>query len=239
MVSQKGDSQNTHDSQLMTHDVPRRAQRARPYTAEMSGFALDVFGYVASAFVVASLAMTSVLKLRILSLIGSTTFLVYGLLIDSFPVALTNGVIMAINTVFLYRLFSHEAQFDVVEVDGGSKFLARYLEHNAADIEAVWPGYRYVSHPDQLRLVVFRDMVPAGVFIASVEGTTVRVEIDFAGRDYRDLKNARVLFGRGRSVLRDHGVHRVVTQAPTVLHRRFLERFEFTPVGDEYALDID
>ena len=204
----------------------------------MSDFALEFLGYVASAFVVASLAMTSVLKLRILSLVGSTTFLVYGLLIDSLPVALTNGVIMAINLVFLYRLFSHEAQFDVVEVDAGSKFLQRYLEHNSADIDAVWPGYRYEQGPDQLRLVVFRDMVPAGVFIARVDGTTARVELDFAGRDYRDLKNARVLFGRGRSVLRDHGLERVVSRADTAVHRRFLERFGFVGDGDEYALDI-
>lgn len=204
----------------------------------MSDFALEILGYVASGFVVASLTMSSVLKLRVLSLIGSTTFLVYGLLIDSIPVAITNGVIMVINVVFLYRLLSHEAQFDVVEINAGSKFLERYLEHNAADIAAVWPGYRYEPHPEQLRLVVFRDMVPAGVFIASVEGTTARVEIDFAGRDYRDLKNARVLFGRGRGVLREHGLERVVTRAETAVHRRFLEQFGFTRVGDGWALDI-
>jgi hypothetical protein len=204
----------------------------------MSDFALEFLGYTASAFVVASLAMSSVLKLRILSLIGSTTFLVYGVLIDSIPVAITNGVIMVINLVFLYRLLSHEAHFDVVEVDAGSKFLARYLEHNASDIEAVWPGYRYEQHPDQLRLVVFRDMVPAGVFVAAVDGTTARVELDYAGRDYRDLKNARVLFGSGRSILRGRGLERVVTRADTAVHRRFLERFGFTPDGDEYALDI-
>lgn len=204
----------------------------------MSDFALEFLGYTASAFVVASLAMSSVLKLRILSLIGSTTFLVYGILIDSIPVAITNGVIMVINLVFLYRLLSHEAQFDVVEVDRTSQFLRRYLEHNATDIEAVWPGYRYAGHPDQLRLVVFRDMVPAGIFLASVEGDTAHVEIDYAGRDYRDLNNARVLFGRGRGVLRDHGITRVVTRADTAIHRRFLERFGFTQVGDEYTLDI-
>ena len=204
----------------------------------MSDFALELLGYVASAFVVASLAMSSVLKLRILSLIGSTTFLVYGVLIDSIPVAMTNAVIMVINLIFLYRLLSHEAQFDVVEVAAGSKFLERYLEHHASDIESVWPGYRYEPHPDQLRLVVFRDMVPAGVFIASIEGTTARVLLDFAGRDYRDLKNARVLFGSGRGVLRDHGLQRVTTPADTAVHQRFLERFGFTREGDEYALDI-
>ncbi len=204
----------------------------------MSDFALEFLGYAASALVVASLTMTSVLKLRILSMVGSTTFLVYGLMIDSIPVAITNGVIMVINLVYLYRLLSHQARFDVVEVDAGSKFLQRYLEHNASDIEAVWPGYRYDPHSEQLRLVVFRDMVPAGVFVASIEGTTARVEIDYAGRDYRDLKNARVLFGSGRGVLRDHRIERVVTRADTAVHRRFLERLGFAHDGDEYALDI-
>ncbi len=102
----------------------------------------------------------------------------------------------------------------------------------------MWPGYRYDPHSEQLRLVVFRDMVPAGVFVASIEGTTARVEIDYAGRDYRDLKNARVLFGSGRGVLRDHRIERVVTRADTAVHRRFLERLEFAHDGDEYALDI-
>lgn len=204
----------------------------------MSDLTLDFLGYVASGLVVLSLAMSSVLKLRILSLIGSTAFLVYGLLIDSIPVALTNGIIMMINIVFLQRLFTHEEAFDVVEVDATSKFLARYLEHHHDDVQKAWPGYRYEPHGEQLRLVVFRDMVPAGVFIASVEDDVATVEIDFAGPDYRDLRNARVLFGRGRSVLREHGISKVVTQAHSDLQRRFLLRFGFEPSGNEYALEI-
>lgn len=204
----------------------------------MSDLALDILGYVASGLIVLSLAMSSVLKLRVLSLIGSATFLVYGILIDSLPVALTNGIIMMINIVFLQRLFAHEEAFDVVEVDATSKFLARYLEHHDKDVQTAWPGYRYEPHPGQLRLVVFRDMVPAGVFIAGVEGDVATVEIDFAGRDYRDLHNARVLFGQGRSVLREHGITRVVTKAHSDVHRRFLLRFGFEPSGSEYALEI-
>jgi hypothetical protein len=38
----------------------------------------EVIGYLASLLVVASLAMTSVVRLRILSLAGSLTFIVYG-----------------------------------------------------------------------------------------------------------------------------------------------------------------
>lgn len=204
----------------------------------MSGLALDVLGYVASALVVTSLAMSSVLKFRVISLVGSATFFAYGVLIGSVPVALTNVIIMAINVVFLYRLFSHQEAFDVVEVEANSKFLRRYLDHNAIDIGRAWPGFEYHPAEEQLRLFVFRDMVPAGLFIAGVEGATARVEIDFAGRDYRDLKNARVLFGRGQDVLTSRGIDRIVSPADSDLHRTFLVRFGFRPVDGEYVLDL-
>ena len=54
-------------------------------------------GYLASALVVISLTMTSVVRLRIISLLGSIAFVVYGLLIDSAPVVVTNAAIMVIN----------------------------------------------------------------------------------------------------------------------------------------------
>ncbi len=52
----------------------------------------ELIGYVASALVVTSLAMTSVVRLRTISLAGSVTFVVYGLLIGSVPIVITNVV---------------------------------------------------------------------------------------------------------------------------------------------------
>lgn len=204
----------------------------------MSDFALNALGYLASALVVTSLTMSSVLKFRIISLIGSITFLTYGLLINSVPVALTNAVIMVINIVFLYKLLTHEETFDVVDIDPGSKFLHRYLEHNRGDIESAWPGFEYQPDDDQIRLVVFRDMVPAGIFIADVDGDTARVQLDFAGKDYRDLKNARVLFGRGRAILAGRGIRRVVSRADTDWHRGYLVKFGFEQRDGEYVFEI-
>ncbi len=53
----------------------------------------ELIGYLASALVVASLAMTSVVRLRTISLAGSITFVVYGLLIGSMPIVITNASI--------------------------------------------------------------------------------------------------------------------------------------------------
>lgn len=204
----------------------------------MNELALEILGYVASALIVVSLAMTSVVRLRIVSLIGSATFTVYGILIDAPPVALANGVIVVINIVNLYRLFAEDQAFGVVELEPESEFITRYIDHHRADIEQVWPGFHYQPKEDQIRLMVLRDMVPAGLFIARLEGDTAIVEIDYAGRDFRDLKNARFLFGPRKDLLLERGIDRVVTRADSEVHREFLERFGFEHRDGHYEFDL-
>ena len=50
----------------------------------------ELIGYLASLLVLISLLMTSVVKLRIINLIGSFIFAVYALAIRSYPTAVMN-----------------------------------------------------------------------------------------------------------------------------------------------------
>ncbi len=102
----------------------------------------------------------------------------------------------------------------------------------------MWPGFHYQAKEDQIRLMVLRDMVPAGLFIARLDDDTAIVEIDYAGRDFRDLKNAHFLFGPRRGLLVERGVERVVTRADSEVHRRFLERFGFEHRDGHYEFDL-
>lgn len=63
---------------------------------------LDLFGYLASGVVLLSFLMKDIRKLRWLSIVGCTMFIVYGFLIDSVPVIVTNVAISSIN---LWHLF--------------------------------------------------------------------------------------------------------------------------------------
>ena len=71
---------------------------------ELNG--VEMVGYLASALVVLSLTMTSVVRLRMVSFCGSITFFVYGVLIDSVPIMITNGAIAVINVWFLRKEFA-------------------------------------------------------------------------------------------------------------------------------------
>ena len=69
---------------------------------------IEWVGYLASAFIVISLIMTSVVKIRIINTIGCILFLIYGLTVGAYPVAISNGLIIIINGYHLLKL--HNAQ---------------------------------------------------------------------------------------------------------------------------------
>ncbi|TMN32728.1 YgjV family protein [Pseudoalteromonas sp. S2755] len=64
----------------------------------------EYLGYLASAFLVVSLMMSDVAKLRWFNLMGCICFTAYGALIQAWPVALTNGLLALVNTYHLVKL---------------------------------------------------------------------------------------------------------------------------------------
>lgn len=61
----------------------------------------DLIGYLATALVLVSFLMKDIIKLRIINSIGCLLFTLYGILLGSWPVIITNGAILLINLYFL------------------------------------------------------------------------------------------------------------------------------------------
>jgi uncharacterized protein with PQ loop repeat len=61
----------------------------------------DLIGYLATALVLVSFLMKDIIKLRIINSIGCLLFTLYGILLGSWPVIITNGAILLINIYFL------------------------------------------------------------------------------------------------------------------------------------------
>lgn len=186
----------------------------------------ELAGYVASALVVASLAMTSVVRLRAISLLGSVIFVVYGALLPSIPIVLTNAAIAVLNVWFLSRELGGKRELGAVVVPADSPFLADFLRHHAADIRTFQPDFDLGSTAD-LSLVLMRDGLPAGVVRGDVDDGTLHLTLDYVLKAYRDSRLGHWLFGRGAGVLRAHGVSTVVATGHTDLHRSYLERMGF------------
>ncbi|WP_205635407.1 YgjV family protein [Flavivirga aquatica] len=64
---------------------------------------IEILGYVASLFIAISIMMNSIVKLRVVNLIGAFLLGIYGVFISSVPVILLNFFIVLTNIYFLYK----------------------------------------------------------------------------------------------------------------------------------------
>jgi hypothetical protein len=62
----------------------------------------ELFGYAASFFVLLSFFNKDLRKLRIVNSIGCAFFVLYGLLLPSIPVVITNVAILLVNGYYLF-----------------------------------------------------------------------------------------------------------------------------------------
>ena len=70
-------------------------------------------GYLASFFVLLSFLMRNIITLRYVNSIGCIFFVIYGFLLDSWPVIITNIAIVSVN---FYYLFINKRKVNTAEV---------------------------------------------------------------------------------------------------------------------------
>lgn len=199
----------------------------------MDGWLLELIGYAASILVAVSLMMSSVLRLRVINLMGAVTFAVYGLLIEAYPVAVVNVFIVFINVYHLRRMLRRSEYFRTLEVAPDSEYLHYFLRFYRDQIARFLPEFSYAAADSQLRIFVLRDLVPAGLLIGEVRGERLRVQLDFVIPQYRDFKIARYLFHDRPEALRSRGITEVVTAPGTREHAAYLREIGFAPAERE------
>lgn len=200
----------------------------------------ELVGYLASALVVISLMMARLLWLRIVNLVGAATFTLYGALIGSPPVMLTNGAIVLIDIWYLWRMTRTETWFSSLEVDAGSRYLQQFLDFYGDDVRRFQPGAELEPDARHHHLFVLRDMVPAGLFVAAPpdENGDAEVIVDYAIPGYRDYRIGRYLHHDRAEAFRERGVRRFVARPGDEKHAAYLERMGYRRVPDDAAGEL-
>ena len=156
---------------------------------------IELIGYLGSALVVVSMLMTSVVRLRIINLIGSAIFTVYALIIKSYPTAAMNLFLVGINVYHLIRLLKEQKHYDLIRVDADDSYVAYLLEKNLDDIRIWFPEFRFQKERAQIAYLVCCDSNPAGLFLACpLEDGRLEVLLDYATPVYRDTSVGRYLY---------------------------------------------
>ncbi len=190
----------------------------------------EIVGYLASILIAISLMMRSILRLRIINLVGSALFTVYGIVIGATPVAVVNFFIVLVNIYYLFQIYGTREFFNLLEVAPDSSYLRYFLDFHAQEIHKFLPGFRFQPERDQLIFFILRDVVPAGLFVAErVEPGALLVQLDYVIPGYRDLKVGRFLYSQKSGIFRQRGVERIYTRPGNPAHAKYLRRMGFEP----------
>lgn len=195
----------------------------------MSPVTIEIIGYVASILIIASLAMTSVVRLRILSLLGSIAYIVYGVALGAWPIVIANVVIAGLNIWNIYRVLTSKQGLGVSPIALDAPYLADFLDAHRADIAKFQPGVT-LEEGDQAWLFL-RDGLPVGALLGRVEGSDFHVKLDYVRPPFRDVKLGAWLFNDGFGKLGLSGVRAIVANPGTPEHRKYLTSLGFTGDG--------
>lgn len=190
-----------------------------------------IIGYLASAFLAFSLIVTNAIKFRILNIIGCFTFILYGFLINAFPVIVANTILLVINIFQLYKLHQSKEQFRYVSIERGDKIVNKFIEFYKKDIDNFFPDIQFLaSLQQQISFVVLRDAAIANLFIANIDSSgNAIVKINYTVPQYRDYKVGKFIFEKEKSFLKANNIKQVVYEnVYNKDHLNFLKVMGFT-----------
>ena len=189
----------------------------------------EIIGYTASILVAVSLMMSSILKLRVINLIGATAFTVYGLLIHAYPVAILIFFIVIIDLYFLVQIFGRKEYFTLLEIRKDSKYLNYFLKFYSQEIKKFQPDFKFDSAKNLVIFFVLHNMVPAGLFISEVyDKRSLFVTLDFVIPGYRDFKIGKYVYHRKPKFFTSRGFDIIYTQPGGKKHKQYLRRMGFS-----------
>lgn len=189
---------------------------------------IEAVGYLGSALIVTSLLMTRILRLRVIGLAGSTTFLIYGALIESLPIMITNSVIMIINITFLWRATRVTEWFYLLEIRPESRYLEEFLRFHSEDILVHQPDWDGKVAESDLTVLVLRDLRPAMAMVGVIGDGDLELRLDYAIPQFRDYRMGRFLYDSNSKFFADKEITKVVASARTRPHARYLEKMGFS-----------
>ena len=199
---------------------------------------VELIGYLGSILVAISLMMRSLLRLRVINLIGALFFTLYGILLGAYPVAFLNGLIVLIDLYYLFQMWRQKDFFTFLEVLPKSKYMQAFVDFYKDDILEIIPTYTHKTDEDLLCFFILRNMMPAGLFVAQVRGEEAHIQLDYVIPNYRDFQVARFIFEENAAFFIQRGIRRFVSEGGSAIHRTYLEKMEFVNKGDVYIHEI-
>ncbi len=191
---------------------------------------VEIIGYVASFIILVSLLMSSVKRLRMINLFGSLIFTGYGFAIESYPTAIMNLGIVAIDLYYLIKMSETKDRFNIVELSNDSKLFLDFVEVYKKDISLFMDINFDFNNSELKKYFITRNTVPAGLFIGRVDGENMEILLDYTTPTYRDYKVGQYLYDSSYEFNKYFGVENFISKPGQPKHQAYLKKMGFEEV---------
>ena len=189
---------------------------------------IEWIGYLASFIVLVSLLMSSIKKLRFINLAGSLIFAVYGFLIGSYPVMIMNAGIVMINLYYLKQIYTSKDFFKLIELSSNDSYAEAFIDFNKQNIREYMPLKDDALKESTYRLLIARNMVPAGLFLAKkLDENVLQVTLDYATPQYQDFQTGAFIYEQNLDHFKKDGFKFLVTFTDDLKHEKYLLKMGF------------
>jgi len=186
---------------------------------------IELIGYLGSSLVVVSMLMTSVVRLRVINMIGSIIFTCYALMIKSYPTAAMNLFLVGINIYHLMRLRKESHHYDMIKSDIRDHYVTYLLDKNMEDIKKWFPEFDLRGKKPDATYLVCCDSNPAGILLAKTRNSNeLEVILDYATPVYRDTSEGQFL----HEALKKEGVRKLVFTGNAPDHEPYMKKVGYT-----------
>jgi hypothetical protein len=189
---------------------------------------LEWVGYIASGIIALSMTMNSIVKFRLINLVGAGLFSTYGFIIGAYPVGILNAFIFSVDIYYLVGIFGRKENFEILEIRADNHYLLRFLDFHNKEIQKFFPGFTYKPELNTISFFVLRNMAVAGLFLGRrTEEGILHVGLDYVVPEYRDFKNGKFVYYHLKKRFKDKGITKVVAPASGRKHAGYLMKLGF------------
>jgi hypothetical protein len=176
----------------------------------------EIVGYTGSVLIALSLMMKNIVRLRKVNLFGASTFAIYGLLVNAYPVFVLNSFIAIVDIYYLVDIYRKKDAFSLMPVlDPNHPYLNKFLDFYSDDIKKFSPEF-------------IRNKIEEANYIYKVRSLDeAEILLDYSIPDYRDLKNAKYLYYAALEFLKEKDIKNLIAKSEVDKHRNYLKRVGF------------
>lgn len=189
---------------------------------------LEIIGYVGSALIVISMMMTSVLRLRLVNILGCGISICYAIAVKAYPVAFLNAFLIVVNMAKIIQLFRLEKSYHMV-VSKGATGLPQYLvQKYNDDILNFFPDFKKIDDDDDVFILMNGD-IATGITAGKIdENKNFNVKIDYTTPAYRDNSAGLYLY---KEIGKLGCCKRVIFETSSKNHENYMYKIGFVKIS--------